>query len=113
MFTVRDKKWNGLKNGELLKKLIQEDFQVLITFDKNLEFQQNFSKLPITVLTIKAEDNTYLTLNNYISSIKKILKEKFKAWYQGCAVKFYSLRRTFKTLRFIIKNIIPDFHTTR
>ena len=78
VFTVRDKKWNGLKNGELLKKLIQEDFQVLITFDKNLEFQQNFSKLPITVLTIKAEDNTYLTLKNYISSIKKILKENLK-----------------------------------
>lgn len=78
VFTVRDRKWNGLKNGELLKKLIQEDFKVLITFDKNLEFQQNFSKFPITVLTIKAEDNTYLTIKNYISEIKKILKENLK-----------------------------------
>lgn len=78
VFTVRDRKWNGLKNGELLIKLMQENFQVLITFDKNLEFQQNFSKFPITVLTIKAEDNTYLTLKNYVSEIKKILKENLK-----------------------------------
>lgn len=75
VFTVRDRKWNGLKNGELLAKIVQEDFQVLITFDKNLEFRQNFSKFPITVLTIKAEDNTYLTLKNYVSEIKKFLKK--------------------------------------
>lgn len=75
VLTVRDRKWNGLKNGELLAKIVQEDFQVLITFDKNLEFRQNFSKFPITVLTIKAEDNTYLTLKNYVSEIKKFLKK--------------------------------------
>jgi predicted nuclease of predicted toxin-antitoxin system len=78
VFTVRDKKWNGLKNGELLIKLVQEDFHISITFDKNLKYQQNFSKFPITVLTIKAVDNTYLTLKNYISKIKKILKENLK-----------------------------------
>lgn len=75
VFTVRDKKWNGLKNGELLIKLVQEDFQIFITFDKNLKYQQNFTKFPITVLTINAVDNTYLTLKNYISEIKKFLKK--------------------------------------
>lgn len=44
VFTVRDKNWNGVKNGELLKLLTEEGFDALLTFDKNLQHQQNFSK---------------------------------------------------------------------
>lgn len=78
VYTVREREWNGLKNGELLKKLLENDFQVLITFDKKLEYQQNFSRFQITVLTIKAIDNTYLTLKELVPAIKRTLKEKLK-----------------------------------
>ena len=37
VFTVRQKGWNGLKNGELLSVMINESFDALLTFDKNLE----------------------------------------------------------------------------
>lgn len=40
--TVRDKGWNGIKNGLLLELLISEGFNALLTFDKNLQHQQNF-----------------------------------------------------------------------
>jgi hypothetical protein len=36
IYTVRDKNWNGIKNGELLKLLLANDFDALLTFDKNL-----------------------------------------------------------------------------
>ena len=36
IFTVRDKQWNGIRNGELLKLLLDNDFNALLTFDKNL-----------------------------------------------------------------------------
>ena len=36
IFTVRDKLWNGIKNGELLKLMLAEGFHALLTFDKNL-----------------------------------------------------------------------------
>jgi predicted nuclease of predicted toxin-antitoxin system len=36
IFTVRDMGWNGKKNGELMKLLIENNFDALITFDKNL-----------------------------------------------------------------------------
>ena len=40
VFTVRDMKWLGTKNGELLKLMTANDFVVLLTNDKNLYYQQ-------------------------------------------------------------------------
>jgi predicted nuclease of predicted toxin-antitoxin system len=62
VYTVRDMGWNGTKNGELLKLMISEKFDVLITFDKNLQYQQNFSKYSLPVLVLNAKNNTYLDL---------------------------------------------------
>jgi predicted nuclease of predicted toxin-antitoxin system len=36
IYSIRDKGWNGVKNGELLKLMIAEEFDALLTFDKNL-----------------------------------------------------------------------------
>ena len=38
---VEEMGWRGIKNGELLD-LMAGRFQILITADKNLPFQQNF-----------------------------------------------------------------------
>lgn len=76
IFTVSDKGWNGKKNGELLELMLNEGFDVLFTFDKNLQFQQNFSKYPLAVLILNAEDNTYITLQKLAPKILKLLKTK-------------------------------------
>ncbi len=49
--TVQERGWAGLKNGELLA-LAEEEFDVLITADKKLRYQQNLSgrRLAIVVL---------------------------------------------------------------
>ena len=59
IYTVRDKSWNGIKNGELLKLLIENNFDALFTFDKNLKHQQNFQKHTIAVLVLSADLNSY------------------------------------------------------
>lgn len=69
IYTIREKGWNGIKNGPLLKLLIDEDFNVLMTFDKNIQFQQNFRKYPITVFLLNAVDNTYDTLKELVPEI--------------------------------------------
>ena len=46
VYTVSDLGWNGKTNGELLKLMIDQQFEALITFDKNLQYQQNLSKYP-------------------------------------------------------------------
>lgn len=39
IYTVRDKGWNGIKNGQLLQLMIENDYHALLTFDKNLQHQ--------------------------------------------------------------------------
>jgi len=60
--TVRDNGWNGIKNGELLRLMIENHYDALLTFDKNLQHQQNFEKYSITVFIFSAINNTYLEL---------------------------------------------------
>jgi hypothetical protein len=44
IFTLRDKGWLGIKNGQLLQLMLADSFDALLTFDKNLQYQQNFKK---------------------------------------------------------------------
>lgn len=73
IYTVRDMGWNGKKNGELLKLLLEDGFDVFLTFDKNLQYQQNFNKYSLPVLVLNARDNSYSTLSNLVPQIKAAL----------------------------------------
>ncbi len=74
VFTIRDKGWNGLKNGELLKLMINEGFDALLTFDKNLQHQQNFTKYPITVFILSAPINSYIEMSKLCMMVQEHLK---------------------------------------
>lgn len=76
IYTVRDKGWNGKTNGALLKLMEADGFDVLITFDKNLRYQQNFKRYSIPVFVLNASDNSYLTLTKLVPQIKVLLKRK-------------------------------------
>jgi hypothetical protein len=53
--------------------MLDEGFDALLTFDKNIQYQQNFETYPIPVIILNAENNTYLTLKPLIHQIHKIL----------------------------------------
>ena len=59
--TVQKRGRSGLKNGKLLRQASGE-FDVLITGDQNLEYQQDLSKLPIPVIVMVAATNRIDTL---------------------------------------------------
>ena len=61
--TVREKGWNSFTNGKLIELMLADNFHALLTFDKNLQHQQNFSKYPITVFVLAASNNTYEELS--------------------------------------------------
>ncbi|HEY1870115.1 MAG TPA: DUF5615 family PIN-like protein [Chitinophagaceae bacterium] len=73
VFTVAEMQWTGKKNGELLKLMLENDFGALLTFDKNLQHQQNFQKFPITVFVLTAPTNTYQDLSKLSSQINSLL----------------------------------------
>jgi hypothetical protein len=73
IFTVWEKGWNGIKNGELLQLMLVNNFNALLTFDKNLQHQQNFQKYPIAVFVMIAFNNTYQQLKPLTLVINQIL----------------------------------------
>jgi hypothetical protein len=75
IFTVRDRGWNGIKNGELFKLLIENKFDAFLTFDKNLQHQQNFTKYSIAVFVLSAKINSYEELTKLSPVIKEYLNE--------------------------------------
>lgn len=76
-FTIRDMKWLGKENGELLRLMLIEKFTLFITIDNNLSFQQNFINYPIQVLVLIARDNTYETVMEFFPAITASLRETF------------------------------------
>ena len=69
VLTVRGSGWSGLKNGELLRHAA-DLFDVFVTADQNLQFQQNLSKLPIAVLVLVAPSNRMEALEGYSDVLK-------------------------------------------
>ena len=49
--------WGALKNGELLRKAEGSGFEVFITSDKNLQFQQNLRNLRLAVVVLDVISN--------------------------------------------------------
>lgn len=44
VLTVTERGWSGIKNGELLA-LAETEFEVFLTVDQNLKYQQNLKKI--------------------------------------------------------------------
>jgi len=70
VYSVRELGWNGITNGDLLKLMLEHEFDVLMTFDKNLQHQQNFAKYPVSVIVLTAASNQYMNLSPLANSIK-------------------------------------------
>ena len=54
--TVVETGWSGVRNGDLLQ-LASTSFDLFVTADQNLQYQQNLEALPISVAVLIARDN--------------------------------------------------------
>jgi hypothetical protein len=54
--TVADQGWLGISNGQLLA-LAAAEFDVFVTVDRNLPFQQHLPKFNIAVILLRAKTN--------------------------------------------------------
>lgn len=70
--TVPQMGWAGIKNGELLT-LAEKEFDVFLTVDRNLSFQQHLPKFNIAVLILHAASNRLADLKPLVSKILSML----------------------------------------
>ncbi len=65
--------WSGKQNGELLQ-LAASTFDVLVTADRNLEYQQNPATLPISVVLLIAPNNRIESLAPLVTELLQVLR---------------------------------------
>lgn len=71
--TVRDESWTSLTNGALLRQAANI-FDVVLTADQNIEFQQNLTTLPLAVVVMVAESNRLESLEPLVPAVLEALK---------------------------------------
>ena len=70
--TVAEAGWAGAKNGTLLQ-LAATQFDVLLTVDRNLEYQQSFLGLTIAVIVVDVPSNDIAALRPLMPVVLKAL----------------------------------------
>ena len=70
--TVRQVGSAGLKNGELLRRAVDQ-FDVLVTGVQNIEYQQNPDRLPIPVVVLVAVNNRIESLRPLVPELMRVL----------------------------------------
>ena len=70
--TVAAQGWEGITNGELLRR-IGGRFDVMLTMDRNLPHQQNLTGLAFGLVLIRAPSNRLIHLRPLVPAVLMIL----------------------------------------
>ena len=70
--TVSELQWTGMKNGALVTRAA-DSFDVVLTADQNIEFQQNLTKLPVAVIVLVADTNRIESLEPLVPELLRVL----------------------------------------
>lgn len=72
--TVPQAGWAGIQNGELLRRA-QEQFDVFVTVDRNLSFQQQLPQFTIAVIVLQAPTNRLKDLRPLVTQLQQKLSD--------------------------------------
>ena len=70
--TVPQMGWVTIKNGELLA-LAEKEFDVFLTVDRNLAFQQNLPRYNLAVIVLRAQSNRLQDLRPLVPKLLELL----------------------------------------
>ena len=72
--TVPERGWGGIKNGRLLR-LAEAEFDVLLTMDRGIKYQQNLSEIDLCLIVLSAVSNDIDDLLPLVPGINAALRE--------------------------------------
>ncbi|MDB4793429.1 hypothetical protein OAG63_00175 [Methylacidiphilales bacterium] len=72
--TVPEAGWSGIKNGKLLG-LIASHFDVFLTIDQNIRYQQNLTELPFAILFVAVPNNMMESYRPFFGLMQKTVEE--------------------------------------
>ena len=82
VFTVRELNLSGIKNGKLMTYCVENNFDLLLTIDKNLTFQQDLDQYPLTIVVLNCQTSKIEELVTFLPSFKSQVDkfQKYKAY---------------------------------
>ena len=72
--TVTEQGWSGIENGELLN-LAATRFDIFLTVDQNLSFQQNLKNFNIAIILMVARNNRLKTLLPLMPAVRAAIDD--------------------------------------
>ena len=72
--TVRDPRWHGIKNGALLRDA-EVEFDVLVTMDKKLRYQQNLGNSRLGIVVIRAHSNAFRDVSMLMPKVNAAIRQ--------------------------------------
>ena len=80
VMTVREMGWSGVKNGKLISLCIENNFDMILTIDKNMIYQQNLEKQSITIVVLNSSssklEEIVLFIPSFLHQIDSFEKNK-------------------------------------
>ena len=82
--TARQMGWTAVKNGDLIAR-VSEQFDVFVTVDRNLSFQQNLAALSVAVIILHARTNRLADLKPLIPRLLNAIETARRGTLQNVA----------------------------
>ncbi len=74
VYTVREMQWSGIKNGNLMALCVEHGFDILLTIDKNLQYQQNLDRYSISIIVLNSASSKVEELLNFLPTFTDKLR---------------------------------------
>ena len=82
--TVFERRWSELQNGELLASAEKEDYDLFITTDQNLKYQQNLADRKIAIVVLLS--TSWPRIQNKIDDVETAVDKCVAGSYTEIAI---------------------------
>ncbi len=82
VYSVYELGLSGVKNGKLLRYCKDNHFNIILTIDKNMMYQQNLNNYPISIVVLNSKSSKIEELKTFLPEFEKNITgfEKSKAY---------------------------------
>jgi predicted nuclease of predicted toxin-antitoxin system len=70
VFTMRELNLGGTKNGKLMTFCVENNFDIILTIDKNVMYQQSLDKYSVTIVVLNCLTSKIEELVTFLPSFK-------------------------------------------
>ena len=78
--TAKDRGWEGLNNGDLLEEAERDDYELFITADQSIRYQQNLAGRRIAILLLT--DNLWPNVRQKGADVQSAIDQMKPGEYQ-------------------------------